>query len=64
MKITMEDKVVLFTINTQVEGNRIQIIITKEMNVAVLTADYYDDLKDFFQKIIDKQNEKIVLKKL
>jgi hypothetical protein len=64
MKIAMEDKVVLFTINTQVEGNRIQIIITKEMNVAVLTADYYDDLKDFFQKIIDKQNEKIVLKKL
>ena len=64
IKIALEDNVVLFTINTQVEGNRIQIMITKEMNVAFLTADYYDNLKDFFQKIIDKQNEKIVFKKL
>jgi transglutaminase-like putative cysteine protease len=64
MKIATEDKIVLFTINTQVEGNRIQIIITREINAAILPADYYYDLKEFFQKIIDKQNEKIVLKKL
>ncbi|MDI1305950.1 MAG: DUF3857 domain-containing protein [bacterium] len=64
MKIATEDKIVLFTINTKVEENRIQIIITREINAAILPADYYYDLKEFFQKIIDKQNEKIVLKKL
>lgn len=64
MKIISEDKVLSFGINTQADGNKIQISITKEINAAILSIDYYDDLKSFFQKIIDKQNEKIVLKKL
>jgi hypothetical protein len=64
MKIATEDKILLFTINTLAEGNKIQIIITKEINSAILVADYYGDLKEFFQKIIEKQNEKIVLKKV
>ena len=29
-----------------------------------ISFDYYEDLKQFFQKIIEKQNEKIVLKKV
>ena len=64
MKIATEDKVLLFTINALAEGNKIQIIITRDINAAVLAADYYEDLKQFFQKIIEKQNEKIVLKKV
>jgi hypothetical protein len=64
MKIATDDKVLLFTINALTEGNKIQIIITRDINAAVLAADYYEDLKQFFQKIIEKQNEKIVLKKV
>ncbi|TDE55562.1 DUF3857 domain-containing protein [Flavobacterium sp. GT3P67] len=64
VKIASEDNVILFVINTQVEGNKIQIIITKEINTAIMEAEYYSNLKNLFQKIIDKQNEKIVLKKL
>ncbi len=44
-------------------GNKIQISITADLNATIVTADYYEVLKDFFQKMIDKQNEKIVLKK-
>lgn len=64
MKIASEDNVILFVMNSQVEGNKIQIIITKEINAAIMEAEYYSNLKNFFQKIIDKQNEKIVLKKI
>lgn len=64
IKIASEDNVILFVINTQVEANKIQIIVTKEINTAIMEAEYYSNLKNFFQKIIDKQNEKIVLKKL
>jgi hypothetical protein len=64
MKIATEDNILLFTINALAEGNKIQIIITREINAAILAADYYEDLKQFFQKIIEKQNEKIVLKKV
>ena len=46
------------------EGNKIQISITENINTAIVPAEFYDVLKDFFQQMIDKQNEKIVLKKV
>lgn len=45
-------------------GNKIQVIITSEVSKAIVSADYYLALKEFFQKMLDKQNEKIVLKKV
>jgi len=45
-------------------GNLIQVMITLDRNVAIVSADYYDILKAFYQQMIDKQNEKIVLKKI
>lgn len=44
-------------------GSKIQLSITADLNTAVVPAKYYDILKDFFKKMIDKQNEKIVLKR-
>jgi hypothetical protein len=44
-------------------GNKIQVQITTEINTAIVTADYYESLKEFFKRMIDKQNEKIVLVK-
>ena len=45
------------------EGS-VQIVITTDINSAIVSADFYEVLKDFFQQMIDKQNEKIVLKKI
>ena len=42
----------------------IQIVITKDINTCIVQADFYPVLKDFFQQMTDKQNEKIVLKKI
>ena len=64
LKMATEDRMLLFTIITLAEGNRIQIVITREINASILGADYYPGLKDFFQKMIEKQNEKIILKKV
>lgn len=44
--------------------NKIQVTITSTINTAIVSPDFYPVLKDFFQKMIDKQNEKIVLKKI
>jgi hypothetical protein len=44
--------------------NSIQIAITKDINSAIVPADFYEVLKDFYQQMIDKQNEKIVLRKI
>jgi hypothetical protein len=45
-------------------GTSVQIVITKDINTSIVQADFYPVLKDFFQKMTDKQNEKIVLKKI
>ena len=43
--------------------NKIQISVTFTINTAIVPADYYEVIKEFYQKMIDKQNEKIVLVK-
>ncbi len=45
-------------------ANSLQIVITKDINTAIVPADFYPVLKDFYKQMIDKQNEKIVLKKI
>jgi hypothetical protein len=45
-------------------GNKIQLQLTTDINAAIVPAEYYDILKEFFKKMIEKQNEKIVLKKV
>lgn len=44
--------------------NKIQIMISFGINRPIIPPDYYDVIKDFYQKSIDKQNEKIVLTKI
>jgi hypothetical protein len=64
MRISTDGKELSFLINVVNEGNRVQILVTKEINLAIIHADFYDSIKEFYQKMIDKQNEKIVLKKI
>lgn len=45
-------------------GNKIQVTISADINTAIVSADYYEVIKEFFQKMIAQQNEKIVLKKV
>ncbi|MEN9908826.1 MAG: hypothetical protein RLZZ540_1975 [Bacteroidota bacterium] len=64
MKIATEDKSMVFLINSTVTGNHIQITVAKEINIGIAAADLYGGLKDFYQKMIEMQHEKIVLKKI
>ncbi|MET0760480.1 MAG: DUF3857 domain-containing protein [Flavobacterium sp.] len=62
--ISAIENIGLFTFNSIASENKIQIAITIDINAAIVSADYYEVLKGFFQKMVDKQNEKIVLKKV
>jgi hypothetical protein len=62
--LSTPDNVALFSMNILSQGNNIQIQMNKEINMVNVSADFYDILKDFYQKMIEKQNEKIVLKKV
>jgi hypothetical protein len=64
MKIATEGKELTFSFNAVHDQNKIQILIAEEVNTAIISGDYYETIKDFYQKMIDKENEKIVLKKI
>ncbi len=44
-------------------GNQMQLLYTFEVNQATIGAEYYEALKNFYKEIINKQTEKIVIKK-
>ena len=45
------------------DENTITLALYDDVNVVILTNEYYSELKEYFQKIVSKQTEKIVLKK-
>ncbi len=47
-----------------VSGNTIQFSIVFEIRTPIISSDNYLMLKEFYQKMIDKQNEKIILVKI
>ena len=62
--LNMQDNLGSFKFVINASGNFIQLVITHQINVPIITAEYYSMLKEFYQKMIEKQNEKIVLKKV
>jgi hypothetical protein len=64
INITTGDNIGTFKYIIANSQNSIQIAITKDINSAIVPADFYGVLKDFYQQMIDKQNEKIVLRKI
>ena len=44
--------------------NKVQISMTLDFNKSIVSSNYYDVIKYFFQTFVDKQNEKIVFRKI
>lgn len=63
IRIVMEDKAASYTMNIMSDENQIQIKVTQEVSKAIFAVDDYDMIRDFFQKIIEIQSDKIILKK-
>ncbi len=47
-----------------VNNNKIQVAMNLDLNTSIISPKYYDVIKYFFQTFVDKQNEKIVLRKI
>ena len=62
--VGMEENLGTFKYNLVATGSQLQVMITLDINTAIMGPDYYETVKDFYQKVIEKQNEKIVLKKV
>ena len=62
--LMMEKNIGTFKYNIAASGSQIQLAVVMEINYSSIPSDYYQSLKTFYKEMIDKQNEKIVLKKI
>lgn len=63
INLLTEENVGQFAFNIVNKGTQIQIAATVQVNAAMISADFYGHMKAFYQQMIDKQKEKIVLTK-
>lgn len=61
--LKMEENLGGFKYLVAQQNNQIQIAVTFDINQATMSSLHYATLKDFYQKMVEKQSEKIVLKK-
>lgn len=62
--LAMSDNLGNFKYSISNNGNQIQLLYTQDINQAVIEPGYYEGLKNFYKEIVNKQTEKIVLKKI
>lgn len=63
LALTMEHNIGTFKYNSVVRGNMIQLAVSLDINYANVSQEFYPTIRDFFKKMAEKHNEKIVLKK-
>lgn len=64
ISMTMEENIGSFKYNILSSGDQIQLKVSFDMNYSNVSPEYYETLKNFYKGMIEKQNEKVVLKKV
>ncbi|MBU2948987.1 DUF3857 domain-containing protein [Zobellia uliginosa] len=62
--MTMVDKIGGFQYQVLDNGTAVQLRVDVKINQAVISANYYNGLKELFKNIVEKQTEKVVLSKI
>lgn len=63
MAIGLPDNLGSFKYSLKQNGNSLQVLCTTAINSPVIPAYYYDSLKEFFNQMVNKLNERVVLVK-
>ncbi|WP_294958615.1 DUF3857 domain-containing protein [uncultured Flavobacterium sp.] len=62
--MTMEENLGAFKFNIVANGDTLQLSILHQINEAIVSAEKYDMLKEYYKMMVAKQTEKIVLKRI
>ena len=63
-QLNMEENIGGFKFIVSSSENKIQLSISHQINTPIVPSEYYSMIKDFYQGMIAKETEKIVLKKV
>jgi len=64
ISIQMQENISSFKYNIVNAGKQVQVNVSLDINYSSIPADYYETLKNFYKTMIEKQNEKVVLRKV
>lgn len=64
LKISLPDNLGFFKYEVNQFGNKIKVLSSLQMNSPMITVDNYIFLKDFYSQLVQKESEKIILKKI
>ncbi len=62
--MTMPDNLGTFKYNISASDKKIQLVIDTEINESIISPIYYEVLKEYFSKMVEKEAEQIVLTKV
>lgn len=62
--ITMENNLGTFKFNIAANGNALQMIVSHQINEAIVGVEQYNMLKEYYKGMLAKEAEKIVLKRI
>ncbi|CAN1574170.1 Domain of unknown function DUF3857 [Flavobacteriaceae bacterium] len=62
--LNMEDNIGNFKFISNASENKIQLSVSHQINTPIVSSEYYSMLKEYYQAMIAKETEKIVLKKV
>lgn len=62
--LAMEENIGNFSYNIAAKGKQVQVSVIFNINYPNVSPAYYATIKDFWKKMIEKQNEKIILKRV
>ncbi|MNK01324.1 hypothetical protein D3C87_191210 [compost metagenome] len=63
LSLVMEQNIGSFKYNIVNNGGHLQLSVSYDINYANVSQDYYGTIRDFYKKMVEKQTEKVVLKK-
>ena len=62
--VAMEDNLGAFKFNIAAKENTLQLVISHQINEAIVSTEKYEMLKNYYKAMIAKETEKIVLKRI
>ncbi len=62
--VQLPDNMGSFVYRLKINGDSIQVSVAETLNESIILADKYPVIKEFYNQIIQKENEQVVLKKI
>jgi len=62
--VSMPDEIAMFKYNIQKSDKQIQLMVSMDINTSMVSSEYYEALKKFFDEVVKAETDRVILKKV